>query len=82
LCKAALPQTGNGEAGSGQCAACLRAQSLRPIERSFSIFPRAPQNYNSKTKLHPLILEAIDLLLKKRSAPSIEKLTRKAVVVL
>jgi hypothetical protein len=29
-----------------------------------------------------LILEAIDLLLKKRSAPSIEKPTRKAVVIL
>jgi hypothetical protein len=33
-----------------------------------------------RTKLHPLILEGIDLLLKKRGAPSIKELTRKASV--
>jgi hypothetical protein len=31
-----------------------------------------------RTKLHPLILEGIDLLLKKRGAPSIKELTKKA----
>jgi hypothetical protein len=31
-----------------------------------------------RTKLHPLILEGIDLLLKKRGAPSIRDLTSKA----
>jgi hypothetical protein len=31
-----------------------------------------------RTKLHPLMLEAIDLLLKKRGAPSIKELTKKA----
>jgi hypothetical protein len=34
--------------------------------------------HEERTKLHPLILEAIDLLLKKRGAPSIRELTRKA----
>ena len=28
--------------------------------------------------MHPLLLEAVDLLLKKRGAPSIRELTRKA----
>jgi hypothetical protein len=32
-----------------------------------------------RTKLHPLILEGIDLLLKKRGAPSIKELTKKVV---
>ena len=31
-----------------------------------------------RSKLHPLILEGIDLLLKKRGAPSIKELTKKA----
>jgi hypothetical protein len=31
-----------------------------------------------RTKLHPLILEGIDLVLKKRGAPSIKELTKKA----
>jgi hypothetical protein len=31
-----------------------------------------------RTKLHPLILEGIDLLLKKRGAPSIKELTKTA----
>jgi hypothetical protein len=31
-----------------------------------------------RTKLHPLILEGIDLLLRKRGAPSIKELTKKA----
>jgi hypothetical protein len=34
--------------------------------------------HEERTKLHPLVLEAIDLLLKKRGAPSIRELTRKA----
>ena len=34
--------------------------------------------HEERTKLHPLILEAIDLLLKKRGAPSIRELIRKA----
>lgn len=32
--------------------------------------------HDERTKLHPLILEAIDLLLKKRGAPSIKDLTK------
>jgi hypothetical protein len=35
-------------------------------------------DHEERTKLHPLILEAIDLLLKKRGAPSIREVTRKA----
>jgi hypothetical protein len=31
-----------------------------------------------RTKLHPLILEGIDMVLKKRGAPSIKELTKKA----
>jgi hypothetical protein len=34
--------------------------------------------HDERTKLHPLILEGIDLLLKKRGAPSIKELTKKA----
>lgn len=34
--------------------------------------------HDERTKLHPLILEAIDLLLKKRGAPSIKDLTKTA----
>ena len=34
--------------------------------------------HTERTKLHPLILEAIDLLLKKRGAPSIKELLKKA----
>jgi hypothetical protein len=33
--------------------------------------------FHERTKLHPLILEGIDLLLKKRGAPSIKELTKK-----
>ena len=32
--------------------------------------------FHERTKLHPLILEGIDLLLKKRGAPSIKELTK------
>jgi len=34
--------------------------------------------HDERTKIHPLILEAIDLLLKKRGSPSIKDLTQKA----
>jgi hypothetical protein len=34
--------------------------------------------FHERTKLHPLILEGIDLVLKKRGAPSIKELTKKA----
>lgn len=34
--------------------------------------------YVERTKLHPLILEAIDMLLKKRGSPSIKQLTERA----
>jgi hypothetical protein len=33
--------------------------------------------HDERTKLHPLILEAIDLLLKKRGAPSIKELIKR-----
>ena len=33
--------------------------------------------HDERTKLHPLILEAIDLLLKKRGSPSIKELIKK-----
>jgi hypothetical protein len=32
--------------------------------------------FHERTKLHPLILEGIDLVLKKRGAPSIKELTK------
>jgi hypothetical protein len=34
--------------------------------------------YSERTKLHPLILEGIDMVLKKRGSPSIKELTKKA----
>lgn len=34
--------------------------------------------YHERTKIHPLILEGIDLLLKKRGSPSIKELVEKA----
>ncbi len=34
--------------------------------------------HSERTKLHPLILEGIDMVLKKRGSPSIKELTKKA----
>jgi hypothetical protein len=34
--------------------------------------------HEERVKMHALFLEAVDLLLKKRGAPSIRELTRKA----
>jgi hypothetical protein len=60
-------------------------QTLKERAHQLSIYLEPPVYdrlrdiaHEERTKLHPLILEAIDLLLKKRGSPSIRELTRKA----
>jgi hypothetical protein len=58
--------------------------TLKQRARQLSVYLEAPVYdrlrdiaHDERTKLHPLILEGIDLLLKKRGAPSIKDLTKK-----
>jgi hypothetical protein len=58
--------------------------TLKQRARQMSLYLEAPVYeqlreiaHHERTKIHPLILEAIDLLLKKRGSPSIKQLMQK-----
>jgi|SRR4051812_43526178 hypothetical protein len=61
----------------------VAAGTLKTRARQLSVYLEPPVYdrlrdiaHEERIKLHPLILEAIDLLLRKRGAPSIRELTR------
>jgi hypothetical protein len=68
-----------------QAPAPVAEGTLKQRAHQLSLYLEAPVYdrlrdiaFHERTKLHPLLLEAIDLLLKKRGAPSIKELIKEA----